>query len=492
MKKIILNPAYILKPDDGRVLFMDKESVRSEEGDEGYSAFIHPIIAVVLNSMDGSYIQDCIKEASDILNVETDIVYNFIENLIGNKERYSLNYDGISYVFPKNTLILFDNDKYNKREKIDVEKLIYEKLDLRIKRHFTPTDITLMVNTICATDCIYCYADRRVKMNCKIPFERIKELIHESKQFNARSFNILGGELFLYKQWRELLSELNKNNYSPYISTKVALTDKEILDLKNIGIHDIQISLDTLVPSHMKDILKTKDSYLEKIKHSLILFEQYNIPVIIHTIVNSKNDNVEDIKSVYEFIKNLKNIKLWRIDLAESSLYHQNSFENFKADYSKIEQLYNFVKEKNFPINYDGIAPIKKEELTFKERFDNFKNRSMCSAHYSHLFIMPDGKVTSCEEFYWHPNFLLGDVIKNSLLEIWNSEKISYLYNIPQKDIPIDSLCSSCSDYEQCRSLRQVCYRDIMKSHGKDKWYYPDVKCPKLHTNDEDRIRVRI
>lgn len=491
MKKIILNPAYIIKPDDGRVLFMDKESVRVEnEGDEGYSSFIHPIVAIVLNCMDGSDMKDCINEASEILEVEPETIYSFIENLIENKERCSLNFDGINYVFPKNTLIVYSDNNFEKRNKLDFESLIYENLDLRHKRHFTPTDITLMVNTICATDCFYCYADRRIKMNCKISFERIKELINEAKEFQARSFNILGGEFFLYKKWRELLTELQKNGFSPYISTKVALNEGEVKDLKNIGIKDLQVSIDTLIPSHLKDILKTKDSYLEKLKNSLLLYEKYDIKIIVHTIINSKNDNVIDLESVFDFIRNLKNIKSWRIDLAEASLYHQNPFDNFKPDYSKIEQLYDFVKAVDFPINYDNIVPRKNRKFTYQEKLDNFKNRSVCSANYSHLFILPDGKVTSCEEFYWHPDFLLGDVLEQSLLDIWNSEKSSYLYNIPQTDIPKDSLCSSCNDYEKCRSFEQICYRDVMKAHGKDKWYYPDIRCPKAGLNNEEKVRI--
>lgn len=484
---IILNPFYILRPDQGRVLLIEKESVRIDpnRGDEGYNSFIHPVFAIILNCMDGSDINQSILEAAEILNLNKELVFNFVYKLINNDERLQLEYDGVKYVFPKRCFIT-SQDKIVKRKKINLEELVYEELDLRNKRHLTPTDLTLMLNTICATDCFYCYADRRVKMNCKIPFERIKELIKEAYSFKARSFNVMGGEFFLYKQWKDLLLELKKHNFSPYISTKVPLKEKDIKELHKIGIVDLQISLDTLIPNNLIDILKVKIDYFEKIKNTLLTLEKYNIKVVIHTIVNSKNDNLNDLKSVYQFIKELSNLKNWRIDLAESSLYHTNNFEIFKPNKEKLYPLYNFAKEiKDIQVNYDSLKPKEKKNFSIKEKLNDFKSRSVCSANYSHLFILPDGQVTTCEEFYWHPNFLVGNVLNQSLLEIWNSDRCKYLALIPQKDIPLDSPCSTCNDYFDCRSFEQICYRDTMKAYGKEKWYYPDVRCPKSMLTEE-------
>lgn len=68
--------------------------------------------------------------------------------------------------------------------------------------------------------------------------------------------------------------------------------------------------------------------------------------------------------------------------------------------------------------------------------------------------------------------------MKNSLEEIWNSKESNDLFYLKQSDIPEDSLCHICKDFSKCREGRQVCYREIIKKYGKDKWYYPDVACP--------------
>ena len=81
-------------------------------------------------------------------------------------------------------------------------------------------------------------------------------------------------------------------------------------------------------------------------------------------------------------------------------------------------------------------------------------------------------------EFHRKHARIVGDVMRSSIREIWNSEKAKSLYFIKQTDIPDDSLCHSCTRFDECRALRQVCYREIMRKYGSDKWYYPDINCP--------------
>ena len=108
-----------------------------------------------------------------------------------------------------------------------------------------------------------------------------------------------------------------------------------------------------------------------------------------------------------------------------------------------------------------------------------FLNGGICAGNYSQLFILPDGKVTICEELYWHPRFILGDINLQSLQEIWNSEVALSLYHIKQDDFSDSSACKTCNLFERCRGLKQVCYRDIVRRYGVEHWDYPDEKCPK-------------
>lgn len=93
------------------------------------------------------------------------------------------------------------------------------------------------------------------------------------------------------------------------------------------------------------------------------------------------------------------------------------------------------------------------------------------------FFILPDGKVSICEQIYWHPYFIIGDVNKESLSEVWNSERARYLYYEAWKDISPSSKCFGCVQNQECFRSNNRCWVDIMKAYGKNNYDYPDPRC---------------
>lgn len=88
--------------------------------------------------------------------------------------------------------------------------------------------------------------------------------------------------------------------------------------------------------------------------------------------------------------------------------------------------------------------------------------------------------MTICEELYWHPHFIIGSILNNSIQELWQSDKALSLYYVHQSDISEQSACHDCTQFEECRSLKKVCYRDVVQKYGFDKWDFPDAKCPRV------------
>lgn len=488
--KLILNPSYILKPDDGRALLMSKEYYRTNEGGESdFSGFIHPIHAMILGFFDGGT-NDSIDMVASYLRVSKESILKFITPLIENNAHISIKYQNILFVFPEKTLCYSNTER---KTKYNPDEFLYDKLDLRLKRHKTPTDVTFMVTNKCATDCLYCYADRRNEIDCKVSIERLEEIINEAKRLRLRTFSLIGGEFLLYKHWRRLLEKLLDSGFSPYLSTKIPMGEKIIRDLKEIGIIDIQVSLDTLVEENLRYILKVNSTsnYFEQIKKTIFLLNEYDIKTVVHTIITSFNQNIGDIVSVYNYIKDFKSIEKWRLDPVGASMYkNRESYHLIKADDEKLREVYYFLdkikqeKEHHFEISIDGIfkdniADNPQHVLSFEEKKTKFFGRAFCTGSFSQMFILPDGKVTICEELYWHPQFILGDINNQSLEEIWNSNKALEIYNFPQSKISKESPCNKCKDYNICRVPKQICWKNTVKAYGDDKWYYPDVNCPK-------------
>lgn len=336
-----------------------------------------------------------------------------------------------------------------------------------------------MVNNICATDCFYCYADKRVPRNCSIPFERLEQLVDEAEADGVAYIDLIGGEVFLYPKWRELIGLLVKKGYNPLISTKVPLTKSEIEDFKATGMKRLQVSLDSLLPETLTRTLRVKEDYAEKMKQSLRDMTDAGLEVAVHSIVTSRS-TLDDLKSVYDFLATLPNkVLYWRPDVGGPSIYSVckdiEPREDVRA--SCFEWLEKVKEDSTFPIESSGLRSREEEDAADAD-WNGFFSRSLCSGNYFQMFILPDGQVTICEELYWHPRFIIGNVKEQSLKEIWNSDKATGLYCIGQKEFPAESACSTCGKFKDCRSVKQVCYRDILRKHGEDKWYLPDVSCP--------------
>lgn len=488
MPNIILNPDYVLKPDDGKALIMATFVGRNSQSvtSDSFTNIIHPIYAMILSFINGQEHDECIRRAATELDVPVDLVSKFVDSLTDNPEQvYFKSAEGTS-AFPPNTIITTGPDEVV--ERYTPELFEYDKVNMQMGRHKTPSALTLMLNNICMTDCIYCYQDKTRKVGCTIPLDRIIELIHEAHSLHVTTFDVIGGEFSLYEHWREVLRELRKFGYHPYLSTKIPLSEDDIKYLAELKVHDIQVSVDSLIEDHLIKSLKVKKGYVEKLKHSLSLLDKYGVPTMVHSVLTQYNDSIEDMQSVYDTIKDMKHLVDWHVVKGDPTLYPKTDYSNIEINQSKMNSIIDFLAELNgqndIIIRYPSKAyiPTADTQLPSEEdkeaRIKSFFSRSMCSGLFSSLYILPDGQVTMCEQLYWNKRFIIGNVKTQSIAEIWNSEKANKIYNITQEDIPEDSLCHTCDKFEICRSVRQVCYRDIIQKYGTDKWYYPDVNCP--------------
>ena len=83
-----------------------------------------------------------------------------------------------------------------------------------------------------------------------------------------------------------------------------------------------------------------------------------------------------------------------------------------------------------------------------------------------------------CEELYYHPAYIMGDLSQQSIMEMWNSEealKICY----PDQRTVLDGPCRDCPDFKECHIFPGRCVREAIKRFGQERHYYPSPRCPK-------------
>jgi radical SAM protein with 4Fe4S-binding SPASM domain len=157
----------------------------------------------------------------------------------------------------------------------------------------------------------------------------------------------------------------------------------------------------------------------------------------------------------------------------------ESDFINYRSSKSQLKRIYDYLDglKLECPILYRSLITTNEQSKNKNKLF--FQNRVLCTANHSHLFILPDGKVTICEQLYWNPRFIVGDLTKQSISDVWNSNEAKNLYYLTQDRISKESHCSICNMFQKCREeLGGVCWKETIAAYGDEKWDYPDPNCP--------------
>lgn len=211
-----------------------------------------------------------------------------------------------------------------------------------------------------------------------------------------------------------------------------------------------------------------------------MLLDDSGLKFQVSTVLTTYNSDIKIMTELFSFLSKLKNITTWNIVTVHDSLNSQlKDFHSLKPSHEQLNKLFEELKE---TVKYSKINVAIDENTLNKEYYSDqggskyFKGNK-CSALSMQFFILPDGKVTICEQLYWHPYFIIGDVCNNSLSSVWNSKRAKFLAYRAWNDIRPTSKCYECTLNKECFEHNNRCWVDIMKAYGKDNYDYPDPRC---------------
>lgn len=487
--KYVLNPDYIIRNDVNRFCLYNKGKMQNNA--VPINTFLHPLQARFFSffTQEPQELDDIISLISEDFDYAKDEVFQMVIPFIENEEIRILKQNDNNIYIPRNFLIQLKEVKgkyhplYLKVAKENINKTV----DLKTRRlNVAPSSITLMLTNKCCTHCCYCYADTTTQVVRYMPLGRILEIIKEARELCLSNVNLIGGEVFLYKDWSHVLKNLVENNFMPdIISTKVPVTDDIATKVIASGFTNcLQLSIDSLESDKLSKTLKVNAHYAKLLKEGVEILEEKHIPYQVATVLTKHTANKENLKDIFDFFSAKEYIRNWEIRPAMYSLGKSEfNFVGLKVSKEKIEELFSFIEQEIKPnspfkilITRDNIDKNYRKSDKGCESFEGAK----CSALNNHLFILPDGKVTICEQLYWNPNFIIGDINHSSIEEIWQSPKAMSLANMKRQDISKKSACKTCTFYDMCFKVdRNRCWSDIIKTYGEDNWDYPDPRCSK-------------
>lgn len=484
-KIYVLNPCYQFRDDIYRIVLFAKANANASSSREWHS-FIHPAQAGMFSffTHNRSY-EENLRLLAAFFNKDMAYMEKAVSAYIKNADPLYSKWKGHNIYLPKNMLV--ERDEAGEDfcfSQLSPDSFHCKETDVVSRRLYSgPLLLTFMLTNRCLTHCRYCYADTSTNVRQLLPTSRVLELIQEAAALKVRQINLMGGEIFLHKDWNIILKELVRQDIAPdFISTKIPLSGEHLKQLKETGFRGvIQISLDACDRSLLKETLHVRDTYRDEMMKSIRMLDQSGLRYQISSVLTAPTCNRQTMTELFDFLVTLEHIHDWRINPVSNSItIDYKEFAGLKASKADIEELFDYIESNlqpvaHFPVLLNREA-INKAYYTSRNGSQGFKG-STCSALNTHLFILPDGKATICEQLYWNPRFIIGDVSHSGLCEVWNSPRALQLVELSRQEIRAESPCKTCAIFESCYQYQNRCWSDIIKTYGADCWDFPDPRC---------------
>ena len=301
----------------------------------------------------------------------------------------------------------FRNDHYFKWEKAQSKKYFeyrekWKKNTTEIIAEGFPLHLDISTTNVCNLLCTFCPRTVRVedgtwRKSQHMDIKLFKKIIDEATALGTYSINMnLLNEPLLHPKCMEMIRYAKeKGIVDVHFHTHGGLlSDSKIDEILESGLDRIFISIDS--------------PYEEK----------YN-----KIRVNSDFNNV---------LENLQNLKAKRDAKGQIGPLIRVSFIQFPDVTSKEledakELFLKFADYVGFQVYADPYLQIGKNKIYP----DNYKSQFVCHQPFTRLAIIEDGRVSPCCVDY-DEELIVGDISKQSLLEIWNSSELKKIREIQE------------------------------------------------------------
>jgi molybdenum cofactor biosynthesis protein A len=167
--------------------------------------------------------------------------------------------------------------------------------------------LRMAITDRCNLRCLYCMPQQGLeweKRSALLTYEEIMRLLKIYAALGITKLRFTGGEPFLRKDFMQLLRTVVHANLFEQISitTNGTLTAPHVEELKDLQIHSVNLSADTLNADRFFEITRRND--FAAVQHTLDLLLQHGITTRINAIImNGRNE--EDILALALLTKDL-------------------------------------------------------------------------------------------------------------------------------------------------------------------------------------------
>jgi radical SAM protein with 4Fe4S-binding SPASM domain len=287
--------------------------------------------------------------------------------------------------------------------------------------------------------------------------------------------SLIGGEVFMRRDWREIVYSMTSRGISVNIITNGFLFTESILqDLKKLKVESVAVSVDG--PREVHDKYRQQGSY-DRAFRAIEALTGAGIPTSVISTLNS--ENVRYLEEFYETLKKYP-IFAWQIQACSPMGNAANGGVDVAFDPRRV---IHFIEDNARTAPFamgiaDNIGYFTPSEGWLRGNLSGRAYFKGCSAGISAIGIDSVGNVRGCESMY-DERFNEGNLRERSLKDIWEDPD-GFSYNRKFTKELLTGACARCELGEYCAG---GCRSYNWFNHGK---LYESPRCARALSEAEN------
>lgn len=292
----------------------------------------------------------------------------------------------------------------------------------------------------CNERCVHCYLDHHD--HGEMTTAEIKHLLDEMAEAGVFILTFSGGEIFLRKDFFELLEYARQLMFCVKLKTNaVLIREKEARRIRELGIESIQVSIYSHRPE-VHDAITLIPGSLKRSVDAIRFLKSQGLKVIIANVLMSQNR--QDYPAVRALAAEL-GVECTLDPTVTPMMDGNRATVSLGVDSSALREVF---RDPSLVGDVDEFCaiPVKGAETELE--------MIPCSAGHTACYVSPYGDVFPCVQF----PLPTGNVRQERFVDIWrHSERMNEVRSIRVKDL---TTCTQCTHVGSCTRCPGLAYME--------------------------------
>ncbi|MGP8269785.1 MAG: radical SAM protein [Terracidiphilus sp.] len=388
-------------------------------------------------------------------------------------------------IAPDEIIGLFDAPSESFKHKTKIPLPDFSNYRWPAERTSVPVAVLVALTNRCVAECRYCYAERKLgeELNCAEWIAIFDKLAGQS----IRIVDLAGADPFMRPDLFDLLRAMVDRDFTFSISTKSHISPAWAQKLAELGIglpgptdRGVQVSIDS-ANNQLASWLTGVNNYLDRARSTTANLIAAGISPRIKCVLTPYN--WEEAGAIVELFSSMGVCRFQFVQYGRSIYRHTDDLFLSREQKLRLSE--------SMPLLVSRYAG---SEIAFQDETGEVKSaeqlqtawqhRPVCTGGRAALYVQPNGDVSLCEQLPHTPEHIVGNLLRQSLQEIWNGAAMdSFLH--PGRSKFEGTVCRDCPEFDQCHCGCGYCYRDSLSAFGSV--YDAPPTCPR-----QEKIPLRL